>query len=834
MQGSPVDITSDDATHSIAALLNSIDSAIIIDDMQEVAEYFETLRDAGVTSFLEIWHDQPSTLDEVLSRIETIWLNPKSVRLFKASSHEELMASLPQAYAINPHPFVDFLEAVFQGEEFFQAEYEYSSASGEQVSLCVTSHMTIMGDRLASICTFTDTNWYSYQRHIADSEERYVKALKGTELGVWELNLQTNEFLLDSEYQSLIGMERTSSVVQSDTLMARVHVNDRARLNYITSDGEFDREFRVQRTDGATIWVHEKGAVTEWSSQGDPRRAAGTLRDVTLTKREQALHEVENQILEASMEGSEELTIMLILANGVERAFLNHACCVQLFHQEAVAIAVGGARFPKEFTDALVGTVAEERPGTCRDSIRDRRFVYVGNLNDHPEYAEIAPDLKAIGIHSGGSMPIQTRDNAVLGTITIASSAIDQPPPAGLASLTRVAQVAALVIQQRQQAEIRKLSEQQTQNRYRFESLGRLAGGVAHDFNNLLTAIVINAQLCEVKPSDAGVVSESAQRIQQAADVAASLCRQMLTYAGKVETTHQPINLRGMASSIAELVRSSIDPRVTLHVDETQDDPTIIGAEGAVSQVILNLLTNAFESIDGPGQIRVTTGIRRLQREAAARYVFGHSLTEGEYAYVSVSDTGCGMTDESKTRLFDPFYSTKDAGHGLGLSTVFGIVQNHKAALKVDTELGKGTQFEVVFPLPSQVACETTDERSTSSSDKRRVLVVDDQPEVLASICQLLRSQSIQCHGVQSGQEGLTAMESKQFDLVLMDQQMPGLSGLEAYRILRQRNDKTLICFMTGFAATSELETVNRLDENTRLIQKPFGLEQLQSVLRKS
>ncbi|MGB7326529.1 MAG: PAS domain-containing protein, partial [Rubripirellula sp.] len=600
LQSFPADLASDEATSPIAAILNSIDSAVIIDDMQEVQDYFKTLRADGVKSFLEAWNEEPAILDEVLARIETLWLNPMSVRLFRANSHDELCASLPQAYAVHPHPFVDFLEAVFQGRKFFQAEYEQPLASGELVSLCVTSHMTTFRDRLASICTFTDTNWYSDQRQIADSEERYVKALKGTELGVWELDLRTHEFLLDSEYQSLVGMERTLDAVHSDALMALVHPNDRERLAYSPSNGEYDREFRIQRTDGATIWVHEKGAVTEWTSQENPKRAAGTLRDITIAKREQALHEVENQTLEASMDGIDEATMLTILAHGIERAFLNHACCLKLFHQDQISIAIGGPRFPTDSTDSLVGAAAA-RPSPCKDSIRDRRFVYVGSLSQHPAYSEFATELSSIGFRSAGCMPILTRDDAVLGTISLFSSAVDQPLPNGLESLNRVAQVAALVIQQRRQAEFRKLSEQQAQNRHRFESLGRLAGGVAHDFNNLLTAIVINAQLCEVKPSDAGAVVESAQRIQQAADVAASLCRQMLTYAGKVEATHKAINLRELASSIAELVRSSINPRVTVHVNETKEAPTIIGAEGAVSQVILNLLTNAFESIDGPG-----------------------------------------------------------------------------------------------------------------------------------------------------------------------------------------------------------------------------------------
>ena len=730
---------------------------------------------------------------------------------------------------------MDFLEAVFQGDKFFQAEYEQPTPSGEFVPLCVTSHMTFLNDRLVSICTFTETDWYSRQRHVGSSEARYTKALKGTELGVWELDLKSNEFLLDSEYQSLIGMDRNSNPMHSDKLMELVHPNDRERVAYPTHNSVFDREYRIQRQDGAHIWVHEKGAVTERTSQGIPIRAAGTIRDITLTKREQALHEVENQILEASMEGIDEAKMLEILARGVERAFLDHACFVQLLNQEnEITTAVGGERLPADFVESFVGTSVAGRASPCNESIQERRFVYAGNMDSHPKYSETAAALRSVGVHAAGAMPILTRDNTVLGTISLASSAVDRPPPRGLASLKRVAQVAALVIRQRRQAEIRKLSEQQEQNRHRFESLGRLAGGVAHDFNNLLMAIMMNAQLCEVEQSDPDAVVESAQRIQQAAEVAASLCRQMLTYAGKVETTHKTINLSELVRSIAELVKSSIDPRVSLHVNETQDAPAIIGAEGAISQVILNLLTNAFESIDGPGQINVTTGIRRLNRDDTARFVFGHHLTEGNHAYLAVSDTGCGLTDECQMHLFDPFYSTKASGRGLGLSTVFGIVQNHQAALKVDTCLGKGTQFEVVFPLPRQVADKAREEPSIPSGTSHVLLVVDDQPEVLASICRLLRSKSIECHGVASGREALSAIESQHFDVVLMDQQMPGLSGLETYQKLRDSNNNTLVCFMTGFAASSELEAVTRLDENTRLIRKPFGLEQLELVLRES
>ncbi len=820
---------------SVASLLNSINTAVIIDDMHQVEEYFRLMRADGAESFLQEWKSSTELLDEVLNRIETLWLNPTSVQLFQAKSEAELRRSLPHVYAIDPHPFVDFLEATFQGETFFQAEYEQRLASGEHIGLCVTSHMTKIKGRLVSICTFTEKKWYADQMSLAELQSICDRALRGTELGVWELDLQEGEYVVDWEFSNLVGCQPHRRRVAREDLLQCVHVDDRNQFCMLPVDGMIDQEIRFCRADGNTVLIQKKGRVSQRDANDVAIRAAGTVRDITESSRLQKLGDLQKQILESSMEGDDENQLLQKLAQGIDQAFLDNHCFALLLDKErqVVAASAGTSRFD-EFATNVVGSVLSDVTPVLGDCLRGNCPIVsstdLGGRNEWP----LAATLSDLGVRVLGWMPVSTIDNEVIGLICLTSDNDRSTKIAGLDEISRLARLVALVIQERRQASLAKLMEQQTQNRQRFASLGRLAGGIAHDFNNLLTSIVTNAQLCELQKDRPADLSAAVKRIVQASDVAASLCRQMLTYSGQVNAEYKSTDLVELVHPLVALVQSSIENRVKVDMTIADDIPTIIGDPGAISQVVLNLLTNAYEAIDERGEIRVYVGAKSLERDEAALYTFGSRLTKGQYVCVSVEDTGCGLDDDAKRHLFDPFYSNKSTGRGLGLSTVIGIVENHRAAILVDSIAGKGARFEVAFPIASvENSAEATDPTTALRDFSAvRILIVDDQQEVSMSIRLLLESQGIDAVDVSSGEEAIVELQSKSYELIFLDQQMPGISGLETYRRLRAANIKTPICFMTGFAETSELRAIDGLDSNTRLLSKPVGLTQLNEIMQ--
>ena len=255
----------------------------------------------------------------------------------------------------------------------------------------------------------------------------------------------------------------------------------------------------------------------------------------------------------------------------------------------------------------------------------------------------------------------------------------------------------------RAEAERRRFDERLQQSQ-KLEGLGVLAGGIAHDFNNLLTGILGNASLArELIPAD-GNLHDFLRPIEQAATHAASLCQQMLAYAGRGSTFHGPLLLNRLITDTADLLRLSASKKVSLRFDLAPDVPLLDGDAGQIRQVLLNLVSNASEAIgDGTGAIDIATGWGRVPCGRGA--TDGHrcgDLPAGTYAWVQVQDSGCGMSPDIVQKIFDPFFTTKFTGRGLGLSAVHGIAASHGGTVCVTSAPGAGTTFRVYIAIPAE------------------------------------------------------------------------------------------------------------------------------------
>jgi CheY-like chemotaxis protein len=368
--------------------------------------------------------------------------------------------------------------------------------------------------------------------------------------------------------------------------------------------------------------------------------------------------------------------------------------------------------------------------------------------------------------------------------------------------------------------EERRSLEAQVQHAQKLESLGVLAGGIAHDFNNLLTGILGNVSLALSKLPPGADLASTLGRVERAAERAAELTNQMLAYAGKGSFIVGSVDLNSVVRELLPLLQSSVTKHAKLELDL---DPTISEIDGdrsQIEQVVMNLITNASDALEEKeGVIRLRTGLT-LEKRIDAR---------DPQVFLEVFDTGAGMDEATKARIFDPFFTTKFTGRGLGLAAVQGIVRSHRGAIRVETELGKGTRFTVLFPMGQRQKPGV--ERTSASRDVRGsgiVLVIDDEEAVRDVARAALESAGYRVLVAEDGLRGIEAFEGggAAFVCVLVDVSMPRLNGEETFRRLRSVDPSVPILVTSGFTERDARERFSGSDV-AGFIQKPFRATEL-------
>jgi signal transduction histidine kinase len=248
---------------------------------------------------------------------------------------------------------------------------------------------------------------------------------------------------------------------------------------------------------------------------------------------------------------------------------------------------------------------------------------------------------------------------------------------------------------------LQKRSELAMLHAEKLESLGVLAGGIAHDFNNLLASILGHSELGLAEIDSDAPAADSFRAIGKAAERASDLTQQLLAYAGKGTVLVEPVDLSALVADVVDVMRVSIAEDVSLNLDLTSDLPPIIADATQVRQVAMNLLLNAAEAIAERGEIAITTGSRQVDSEEIAESLHHQETAPGEFVFVQVTDSGQGMDEVTLARIFDPFFSTKFTGRGLGLAGVLGIVRGHRGLLQVQSRPRSGTTFTVHLPRTS-------------------------------------------------------------------------------------------------------------------------------------
>jgi two-component system cell cycle sensor histidine kinase/response regulator CckA len=373
----------------------------------------------------------------------------------------------------------------------------------------------------------------------------------------------------------------------------------------------------------------------------------------------------------------------------------------------------------------------------------------------------------------------------------------------------------------------------------RRESLGILAGSIAHEFSNLMMAIlggtgISLSQLGESSPARARMV-----QVEEAARRAADLCHQLQAYAGQTRLVMGPIALSALVDEVLQLMRTVVPRQVTVEKDLGRGLPAIEADAGQLRLVLVTLVSNAVEAIgDDPGTISVRTRAGRFTREDFGDVLGAWQAPDGEYVCLEVEDSGCGMSEETRRRMTEPFFTTKVVGRGLGLAAVHGIVRGHRGALAVTSQLGHGTTVRVFLPVGATPS-ERTDPKGVAARDERAgpgrptILVVDDEPLVREVATVTLEGEGFVVLTARDAREARDLIDSRdEIAAVVLDLGLPDLPAEEILRTIRSQRPRLPVILSSGHheqIATRGLDT-----DAAMFLQKPWQLSRLVALVKQA
>jgi PAS domain S-box-containing protein len=567
----------------------------------------------------------------------------------------------------------------------------------------------------------------------------------------------------------------------------RIHPDDRAHVqeafrSLFDHKIQFNVEYRIQRKDGQWIWVQDRANIVE--EKAGEYLAYGLFSDITGRKRaEEALRESKER-LRAILEANPDPVVMYDTEGHPQ--YLNPA-----------------------FTKVLGWTI---------DDLRGQRIPFVPNNQKEITAAKIKEFYA-----SGKTSRIETQRLTKQGdTIDVILSAAGIKGPKG--------NIVGLVVNMTDITEKKKI-ENQLQRSQKMESLGLLASGVAHDLNNVLSGIVSYPELLLLDlPKDSNL-RKPIETIHESGHRAVAIVQDLLTVARGVATTKQPLNLNALVGDYLnspefedlQHFHSAVKVKTNLYGDLFN----IGGSHVHIRKVVMNLVSNASEAIDGSGNVAISTMNRYVDRPLRGY----DDVNIGEYAILSVSDDGPGISSDDLERIFEPFYTKKvmgRSGTGLGLAVVWNVIQEHKGYINVTSD-ENGTTFELYFPITRGEV--SGKDLSVPFKDLKgngeKILVIDDVESQRDISCKMLDTLGYKTQAVSGGEEAVEYLKENTVDLILLDMIMePGINGRETFERIIRVHPKQKAIVVSGFAETDEVKKTQKLGAG-KFIKKPLTLESI-------
>lgn len=370
--------------------------------------------------------------------------------------------------------------------------------------------------------------------------------------------------------------------------------------------------------------------------------------------------------------------------------------------------------------------------------------------------------------------------------------------------------------------------EQMNQSR-KMEAIGQLAGGIAHDFNNMLAGILGASEMLQVSENSLDEMDQQLVNIiHQAAVKASNLTSKLLAFSRKGSHVTESVNVHTSIDETVEILKRTIDKRVSIVVNRNAELPTVMGDNSALQNSLLNLAINASHAISSEGEIQIETRNVELDEEHCKSSTF--DIKAGEFVEIQVRDNGCGIAAENLQKIFEPFFTTKKQGKGtgLGLAAVFGTIQEHNGSIQVYSELGVGTLFSLYLPVNQKEEKESFQKQSEIVQGKGTILLVDDEEILRIAGKAMLQKIGYDVYVASNGCEALKIFSRKhrEIDLVLSDMIMPVMNGTELFHKLRTIDASCNVIISSGFTKNESLTTLKKMGLRG-FIQKPYTISEL-------
>ncbi len=466
-----------------------------------------------------------------------------------------------------------------------------------------------------------------------------------------------------------------------------------------------------------------------------------------------------------------------------------------------------------------VGPRWEKILGHEQSEVLGKFFIHFAPVEDHPLLVQVFKEVRnhkksvenirwqyyrkdgQVRYFSGSSAPILDEQGKMVGAMAIARDITDY----------------------------KKLEEQLLQAQ-KMESIGNLAGGIAHDFNNLLGGILGYASFAKKKMSPGDPLYQAVNSIERTAGQAADLTRQLLGFARRGKYQVKPINCNALIQDLIQFLGRTIDKRITLQVELDPHLNLIEGDEAQLQQSLINICLNARDAMPSGGTLKLVTSNQVLPQEI---YLNQRGWKEGDYVRITLSDTGTGIPQEIQSQIFEPFFTTKEPGRGtgLGLSMVYGIIQNHGGYIDFKSGPDQGTTFELFLPsITGAVIPEESPVLHPAGPPKGSgtILIVDDEDIIRQLGADILEDVGYKIILASRGEEAirLYQQQGQDIDLVVLDVVMPGMGGKETFRKLKEINPKIKVLLSSGYSTDGEVGEI--LKEGVEgMVQKPYKDEEL-------
>ena len=683
------------------------------------------------------------------------------------------------------------------------------------------------------------------------SEARMRFATQAGRLGIWERDLRTNALTTSRLVREHFGHDPAAALPYAE-LLAAIHPADRARVEAasarsVETGDDFAVEHRVRRPGGGIGWVELRAQVVR-GSDGTPLLMAGTSADITGRRqadaRNRALVDLDDRF--RALDDPAELAFAAAEVLGqtldVSRAGYGTIDTAA----ETIAIErdwnAPGIR-------SLAGLLHFRDYGSYIEDLKRGDTVVVADADRDPRTAAGAGALKAISAQSLINMPV-TEGEGLVALLYLNHEAPRPWPPEELAFVRDVATRTRMAVERRRaEAELKALaatlesqvaerttelmqSEAALRQSQKMEAVGQLTGGLAHDFNNLLTGIMGSLELLKtrVEQGRTAGLDRFLAAAQSSAARAAALTHRLLAFSRRQTLEPRATDANRLIAGMEELVRRTVGPAIAVEIAGPPDLWATLVDPSQLENALLNLCINARDAMPDGGRLVIETANCRLDERTTRAY----GLPPGCYVSLVVTDTGAGMTPEVAAKAFDPFFTTKPIGQGtgLGLSMIYGFVQQSGGAVRIHSAPGQGTAVRLCLPRHAGRAEDPAPSPYLAQAPRAQtgetVLVVDDEATVRMLATEVLGELGYETLEAEDGAAGLRVLRSgARIDLLVTDVGLPGgMNGRQVADAARSLRPGLKVLFITGYAETAVLSH-GHLEPGMHVMVKPFAMEAL-------